>query len=133
MKSSYYWKVSEILKHRKFAEVRRCLTQQLLAFFLNIYSLFLCQMQNYFLVVPKFRTSLVYNHSIHTQLHCSKWKVKNFLSKIINILTTSYLLRVSLLQRSSVKFFLYHLRNSSEACRVISSNTIRNHWYLKNE
>ena len=59
--TSYYWKVSKILKPRKYAEVQPCLTQQLLAFFLNI-SLFLGQIQNYFFV-PKFQMSLAYNHS----------------------------------------------------------------------
>ena len=36
MKSSYYWKVTEILKQTN-AKVRRCLTQQLLAFPVNIF------------------------------------------------------------------------------------------------
>ena len=38
--SSYYWKVSEILKPRKYGEVRPYLTQQRLAFFLNIFLFF---------------------------------------------------------------------------------------------
>ena len=43
MKSSRYWKVSEILKFRKYAEVRTCSTQQRLSFFLKHVSLFLRQ------------------------------------------------------------------------------------------
>ena len=50
------------LKHRKYAEVRPCLIQQLFAFFLKHTSLFLHQMQNFFLL-PKLGTSLAYNHS----------------------------------------------------------------------
>ena len=36
MQSSYYWKVSEISKHRKYAEVSPSLIQQLVAFFFDI-------------------------------------------------------------------------------------------------
>ena len=43
------------------------------------------------------------------------------------------LLRISLLQRSRIQFFLYHLPNSSEACWIISLNSIRNRSHLKNE
>ena len=63
MKSSCYWKVSETLKLRNYAEVRPCSTQQLLSFFLKHISLFLRQMQNYIFVLPKLGTFLAYNHS----------------------------------------------------------------------
>ena len=40
MKISYYWIVSEILEHRKYAEVRPSLTQQLVAFLKNLFLFF---------------------------------------------------------------------------------------------
>ena len=53
------------LKLRKHAEVRPCLTQQLLCFFLKHVPLCLLQMQNYFFVLPKLGTSLAYIHCQH--------------------------------------------------------------------
>ena len=43
------------------------------------------------------------------------------------------LLHISLLQGSRVQFFLYHLRNSSEAYWIISLNSITKRLQLKNE
>ena len=49
---SYCWKESEILKPRKYAEVRPFLTQQLLAFFLNIFLFFFAKWKIVLLFFP---------------------------------------------------------------------------------
>ena len=84
--------------------------------FLKHISLFLRQMQNYFSVLPKLRTSLTYVIAL--------WKVQSKNLSFKNHKCTYYesLLRISLFslfphfQRLYVQFFLYNLQNSSEAC-----------------
>ena len=125
----YYWKVSEILKQKTHAGLRPCLTQQLVAF-----PFFFAKCK----IVSKFFWSCkrlwhIIIANIPTCIALQKMKIENLSSKNYKYTYYDLLLRISLLQRSCVQFSLYQVGNSSEACWIISLNTIRNRSHLKNE
>ena len=133
IKAQYYFKVSEILKHRKYTEVRSSLTQQPVAFFLNIFFFFLvkCKVISlFFRCCESILHIIIANISI---CNCIAEYAKQKTSKNYKYTYYDSLLRISLLQRLCMQFFLDHLQNLSEACWMISLNSIRNRPHLKNE
>ena len=133
MKSSCYWKVSEILELRKYAEVRPFLTQHVICFFLDHISLFFvkCKIISFFF--PSYEWVW---HIIIVNIPTCDWTAEGAKEKTTfqNSYTSwNHYYVVSLLKRLCVQFYLYHSRNSYAAWWIISLNSIRNRSHLKNE